>query len=122
MKKNVKDFLKYIEKETSITVDLRTVSPTQKLRNSINQPILINVLGINQGTLGLAVMSCGCKKCKNVIGVEVLYGANAGELSHAKSVQNQIKSAVPSIEVELRNVNENEKSLTNSGCRKPETE
>ena len=106
MKKNVKDFLKYIEKETSITIDLTTISPTQKIVNSVNQPILINVLGINQGTLGLAVMSCGCKNCKNVMGVEVLYSANAGELSHAQIVQDQIKSAVPSIQVELRDVKE----------------
>jgi hypothetical protein len=108
MKKNVKDFLKYLEKETSITIDLTTASPTEKIYNSINQPVLINVLGINQGKLGLAVISCGCKNCKNVISVEVLYGANAGEFTHAKSVQNKIKSVVPTIEVKLRNVNENE--------------
>ena len=106
MKKNKKDFLKYIEKETSITIDLTTISPTQKTVNSVNQPILINVLGINQGTLGLAVMSCGCKNCKNVIGVDVLYGQNGSELNDAEFVKKQIKSAVPSIQVELRDVKE----------------
>jgi hypothetical protein len=107
MKKNVKNFLSYLEKETSIIFDLSTISPTQKLRNSINQPICINVLGINEGTLGITVISCGCKDCKNVIGVEILYGANGGELIDAQQVQNQIKTAVPSIPVGLRNVKEN---------------
>lgn len=108
MKKNVRDFLNYLEKETSITIDLTTISPTQKLRNSINQPILINVLGINQGTLGLAVMSCGCKNCKNVIGVGVLYGQNGSELSDAEFVKSQIKSAAPAMQVEIRLVDEDD--------------
>ena len=106
MKKNVRDFLKYLEKETSITFDISTISPTQKLLNSMNRPVLINVLGINEGSLGLTVLSCGCKRCKNIIGVEVLYGKNEGELYDAQIVQNQIRVAVPSMPVELRNVNE----------------
>jgi hypothetical protein len=106
MKKNVKDFLKYLEKETSITFDLLTISPTQKLCNSINQPIHINVLGINDGQLGLTVISCGCKKCKNIIGIEVLFGENGGELYDAVIVQNQLKIAVPTMPVKIRNVDE----------------
>ncbi len=108
MKKNVKGFLNYLEKETAITFDLSTVSPTQKMLNSINHPILINVLGINEGTLGLTVLSCGCKKCQQIIGVEILYGENGSELSDAQCVQNQIKAAVPSIPVRSRNVKEME--------------
>jgi len=64
MKKNVKDFLKYIEKETSISFDLSTISPTQKMRDSVKRPILINVVAINNGTLGLTVISCGCINAK----------------------------------------------------------
>jgi hypothetical protein len=106
MKKNVKDFLNYLEKETSITFDFSTISPTRKLVNSINQPVLINVLGINEGILGLTVISCGCKRCKEIIGVEILYGANDNDLYDAEIVQNQIKTAIPSLPVELRNVKE----------------
>jgi hypothetical protein len=105
MKKNIKDFISYLEKETTITFDLSTVSPTRKLRNSINQPVLINVLGINYGSLGLTIISCGCKSCKEIIGVEVLYGALPSEFYDAKIVQSQIKKAVPTLSVELRNVN-----------------
>jgi len=106
MKKHIKAFLNYLEKETSITMNLTNVSPTQKLLNRIDEPICINVLSINGDTLGLAVVSCGCKKCKKVISVKVLYGANSGELSLARNVQCQIIDAIPDIEVELRNVNE----------------
>lgn len=108
MKKHVKDFIKYLEKETSVTFELSTVSPTQTLRNSKNQPVHINVLGINEGTLGLTVISCGCKKCKQIIGVEILYGVNENELPEALYVKNQIEKAVPTMPVDLRNVLEDE--------------
>jgi hypothetical protein len=104
MRKNVKDFLNYLEKETSITIDFTTASPTRKLRNSIDQPILLVVLGINKGTLGLRVISCGCKNCNKVIGIEILHRGFAGELSNAKRVQNEIMSIVPEIDVAVRNV------------------
>jgi hypothetical protein len=106
MKKNVKEFINYLEKETTITFDLSSVSPTQKLRNAINQPIRINVFSINYGLLGLAIISCGCKSCKEIIGVEILYGPLTSEYYDAKNVQSQIKAAVPSLSVELRNVNQ----------------
>jgi hypothetical protein len=108
MEKNIKDFLNYLEKETSISFDISTMSPTQKILNSINRPVLINVLGINECTLGLTVISCDCKSCKEIIGVEILYGENGSELFDAQQVQNQIETAVPSIPVGLRNVRENE--------------
>ena len=106
MKKNVKHFLNFLEKETSITFDLSTISPTQKLRNSIKQPVLINVLAINEGKLGLAVISCGCKSCKEIIGVEILWREHGMELCDALNVLYQIKTAVPTISVELRNVHD----------------
>jgi hypothetical protein len=106
MKKNVKDFLNYLEKETTITFDVSTISPTQRLRNSINRPVLINVLGINECKLGLTIISCGCKNCKEIISVEILYGENGSELLDAQKVKNQLKTAIPSMSVELRNVKE----------------
>lgn len=106
MKKNVKDFINYLAKETTITFDLSTISPTQRIRNAINRPVLINILGINYGSLGLTIISCGCKSCKEIIGVEILYGALPSEFYDAKSVQSQIRAAVPSISVEVRNVNQ----------------
>ena len=106
MKKNIKDFLRYLEKETVITVDLETISPTQRIVNSFNRPIHINVVGINEGTMGLVVFSCGCKNCKKLTGIEILYGQNGSEINDAKIVRNQIKSVVPSIPVEIRLVDE----------------
>jgi len=106
MKKNIKDFITYLEKETPITFDLSSVSPTQKLRNAFNQPIRINVFSINYGLLGLTIISCGCKSCKEIIGVEILYGPLPSEFYDAKTVQKQIRDAVPSLSVELRNVNQ----------------
>lgn len=108
MLKKVKHFLNYLENETSITCDFSTISPTQKIKNHINQPILINVLGINERTFGLAVVRCGCKKCKNIIGVEILYREKFSEEDEARIIQNQIKSAIPSLQVEVRNVSLNE--------------
>lgn len=108
MKKNVRDILIYLKKETTISFDISTISPTQKLCNSINRPVLINVLGINECTMGLTVISCGCKRCKEIIGVEILYGENGSELFDAQQVQNQIKTAILSMSVEIRNVRESE--------------
>ena len=105
MKKNVKDFMKYLEKETDIEVDLETISPTQRITNSLNNPIHVNVVGINQGTLGMAVFSCGCRNCKNLTGIEILFGQNGSELHDAEIVKNMIKSVVPTIPVEIRLVN-----------------
>jgi hypothetical protein len=65
---------------------------------------LINVLGINEGTFGIAIVRCGCKKCKNVIGVEILYRGINSEEDEAKNIQKQIKTAIPSLQVEIRNV------------------
>ena len=101
MKKNVKDFLKYLEMETSITIDLSTISPTQKTVNSINYPIYVNVVAINGGTLGLVVISCGCKNCNNITGLDILYGKNGSELFDAEFVKKQIKSAVPTMPVTI---------------------
>lgn len=106
MKKNVRDFLLYIEKETSINVDLSTVSKTHKTVNSINYPIHVNVVGINKGLMGLAVISCGCKNCKNITGIEVLYGQNGSEIIDAQIVKKQIKSAVPAMQIQIRNVDD----------------
>ena len=108
MKKNIKELLKYLEKETTITFDLSIASPTLKLFNSANQPIRVNVLGINEGTLGLTVISCGCKKCKKIIGIEILYGANGSDNSQAQLIQKEIISAVPSIGVVIRDVIEDD--------------
>ena len=104
MKKNVKDFLNYIEKETSIAIDLTTASSTQKFSNLIGKPVLVDVVGINKSTLRLVVKSCGCKNCNNVICIDILHGDHAGELSHAKRFMNEIKSIVPTIDVTLTNV------------------
>ena len=101
MKKNVKEFLKYLEMETSITVDLSTASPTRKGFNINNQPICVNVVGIYDGAFGLAVYACGCKNCKKIVGVEVLYCCNEIE-SDALDVKNQIEMAVTSVPVEIR--------------------
>jgi len=106
MKKNVKNFLKYLETETSIQIDLASKSKTLKTVNSLNSPICINVFGIYEGTLGLAIISCGCKKCKNIIGIEVLYGLNDSEINDAILVKELIISAVPEMQVEISHVDE----------------
>lgn len=106
MKKNVKNLIKYLEMETSITIDLSSISPTRRTVNTFNHPICLNIVGINDGTLGLAIISCGCKNCKNILCIEVLYCQNGAELFNAKQVMNQIQSAVPSIPVAIRLVDE----------------
>lgn len=106
MKKNVKDFLRYLEMETDITVDLTTLSPSEKLVSSINRPIDVNVVNINEGTMGLAIFSCGCKNCKELTGMEIIYGENGSELSDAEIVKKQINTIVPAIPVEIRCVDE----------------
>lgn len=107
MKKNVKAFINYLEKETPITCDLSTISPTQTITNINNELLLVNVVAINNGDFGLSIFSCGCENCDNVLDVEILYGGNDGEneLPEAKLIQNQIRKAFPDMTVELRNVN-----------------
>lgn len=106
MKRKVKDFLKYLKIKTSINVDLSTISPTIKTVNSINYPIQVNVVAINDGIMGLAIISCGCQNCKIVLGLEVLYGKNGSEINDAEFVKKQIKSAVPAMPVQIRNVDD----------------
>jgi len=106
MKKNVIAFLKYLEKETDITVDLTTISPTEKLVSSINRDIDVNVADINEGTMGLVVFSCGSKNSKKLTGMEIIYGNNGSELCDAEIVKDQINRVVPEIPVEIRCVDE----------------
>jgi hypothetical protein len=102
MNKKLKDFLNYLESETSIIYDLSTISPTQNLMDSEDRPICVNVLGINNGTFGLAVISCNCNECKDIIGAEVLY-IDESEFHEAQNIQSKIQNAFPSIPVGLRN-------------------
>jgi hypothetical protein len=104
MKKNVRDFINYLIKETTITVDIPINTTTQKERNIKNQPVHINVLGIKDGTLGIAILSCGHKSCKEIIGVEILWHDQGIEFCNAVAIQNEIRTALPSLSVELRNV------------------
>jgi hypothetical protein len=41
MNKKLKDFLNYLEWETSIIYDLSTISPTQNLMDSEDKPLLL---------------------------------------------------------------------------------
>jgi hypothetical protein len=105
MNKKLKEFLYYLETETSITYDLSTISPTQKLKDSEDKPICVNVLGINNGAFGLTVITCDCKECKNVIEVEVLY-VDESEFHEAQNIQSMIQNAFPLIPVGLRSTEE----------------
>jgi len=105
MNKKLKDFLYYLETETSITYDLSTISPTQKLIDPEDKPICVNVLGINNGAFGLAVISCNCNECKDIVGAEVLY-VTESEFHEAQNIQSMIQNAFPSIPVGLRNSTE----------------
>jgi hypothetical protein len=105
MNKKLKDFLNYLESETSIIYDLSTISPTQNLMDSEDKPICVNVLGINNGTFGLAVISCNCNECKDIIGAEVLY-IDESEFHEAQYIQKMIRDVFPSIQVGLRNSTE----------------
>jgi hypothetical protein len=101
LNKKLKDFLNYLASETSITYDLSTISPTQILRNSEDKPICINVLGINNGTFGLTIISCNCNECKDIIGAEVLY-IHETEFYKAQYIQKMIQNVFPFIQVGLR--------------------
>ena len=105
MNKKLKDFLNYLESETSIIYDLSTISPTQNLMDSEDKPICVNVMGINNGTFGLAVISCNCNECKDIIGAEVLY-IDESEFHEAQYIQKMIQDVFPSIQVGLRNSTE----------------
>ena len=105
MNKKLKDFLKYLASETSISYDLSTISPTQKFMYSEDEPVCVNVLGFNNGTFGLAVISCNCNECKDIIGTEVLY-IDESEFYEAQYFQKMIQDVFPSIKVGVRNSTE----------------
>jgi hypothetical protein len=101
MNKKLLDFLNYLASQTSVIYDLSTISPTQNLRDSEDKPVYVNILGINNGTFGLAVISCNCNECKDIIGAEILY-IDESEFYEAQFIQEMIQNVFPFIQVGLR--------------------
>jgi len=106
-KKLLLEFLEYLNKETTIDVLFETMSPAQKIFNDLNQKMKVNIVGIKNGTLGLAVFTCAekCEKCNNcpnlIPGCEVLYHDSTFE-DDADLVIAELKSKFPNMQFEKR--------------------
>lgn len=100
MKKTVKDLIKFLEKETTISFDLSRVSPEREIRNQYNEPFHIIIIDINNGSLGLAISTCACNKCNRIIQLNVIYDGD-NLLISAKKVQNQLLKVLQKIPVEI---------------------
>jgi hypothetical protein len=109
MKKNVKNFLNYLDEEIQIKPELENCSPRQKIDGYFSKKehkksaIYVNVVPIKESCLALAVFTCEC--CNKIGGVEILYH-NKETKKLAKTTLNQINNVVFDIPINLRNVKE----------------
>jgi hypothetical protein len=101
------NFLKNIEKNTTIEFDWSKFSFFDKLVNSENVPIsdtTIDIMGIK---IWLNIYSCRNKKCNKILGINIYYGFNGSEEKDALKILEQMKSYDPNLEIKLRDVYEN---------------
>ena len=73
MKKYTRDFLFNLENKTTIKFDWSNLKPTEKYVQQNNQAVEADTMLINKKLITI-VISCGCKTCKEVIGLQIFYG------------------------------------------------
>ena len=93
-----------LEKRTSIIIDWTSLKPTEKYVQTNNQPVELDTLNLNGGTLIMLVYSCGCKTCKEIIGIQFFYGLGGSKLDAAETVKKEIKNVSPRIPIEIFNL------------------
>lgn len=103
MKKYTRDFLFNLENKTTIKFDWSNLKPTEKYVQQNNQAVEADTMLINKKLITI-VISCGCKTCKEVIGLQIFYGLGESSLIDAETVMNQIKIVAPMIPIELYNL------------------
>ena len=64
MKKHVKQFLAFLQKETNLLIESSSNSRTEKFINQYGDPINVDTTIID-GKMALLIYSCGHKRCKN---------------------------------------------------------
>jgi hypothetical protein len=99
MKKHVKEFLNYLEKETMLQIESLPFFKTTKFFNRYGNPINADEVVIN-GEMTLLVHSCGCNQCKQIIGMQLFY-RHSSKLVDAEDVMMKIKKIVPTIPIVL---------------------
>ncbi len=99
MRKHVKDFINFLEKETTLPIDSTIQSTTERFFNSYGDPVNVDTAVIDN-KMALRVFSCGHRKCKNITGLQIFYG-HSSDLSDAEIAMLMIKQAVPKIPIEL---------------------
>ena len=104
MKKSTRDFLLNLENKTTIRFDWSNLKPTDKYVQQNNQAAESDTLLMKNKNLIVIVVSCGCKTCKEVIGLIIFYGLGESHLIDAETVMNQIKIVAPKIPIELYNL------------------
>ena len=104
MKKNVKEFIKKIEVETSIRFNPEVSEPTYFFYGALNQPLISDTIGIDNGSLLVMIISCGCKKCKEIVNIEIFYGLGGNGSMEAEDVKTQINTIAPKIPITLNNL------------------
>ena len=71
MKISTKEFLNNLENKTSITFDWSNLQPTEKYVQQNNQAVERDTMTVNDGKLIMMVCSCGCNKCKEILGFDI---------------------------------------------------
>jgi hypothetical protein len=99
MKKHVKEFVNFLEKETLLQFESLPSFTTPKYLNRDGNLINADEVVIN-GKMTLCVHSCGCNQCNQIIGMQLFYG-HSSDLVDAEDIMVKIKKVVPTIPIFL---------------------
>ena len=100
MKKQVKDFFKYIDKDTTIGVDFKTKFPTEKYKVLLHDLVLDkDTILISKGKMKVEILSYG-KKEGNLIGhISIKY--RYGKKREGTKAREAIKAVIPDIPIAI---------------------
>jgi hypothetical protein len=103
--KSFLDFLKYLEKETPIRIDMSSLSGVWAWVTStvdgltISMPAEFYTLNITNYRMEMVLRYCPCEYCHKVVYVELQINDRDPEFVYANIVMRQIKKAVPDMPV-----------------------
>jgi hypothetical protein len=104
MKSSTKDFLMMLERKTSIKIDWSSLKPTEKYVQTNNQPVELDTLNLNGGSFIMLVYSCGCKTCKEVMGIQIFYGLGGSKSDDAETIKKEIIKVAPGTNIVIYNL------------------
>ncbi len=103
MKKKIETFLRYLEAEGNIGINLTNLLAPLKFTDSNGVKIRMDSILIGNPPCFFNITSSINKGEKKIIGLEILYG-NERAYIEATDIQKKIKSVIPSIPVEIKHL------------------